>query len=67
MTNQTYGILQAVGTFAGIGVIGYWSKQMFVNGDLAPFEENTLGGKVDGVCVLSLWKVVQKEYFDTSR
>jgi len=45
MTNQTYGILQAVGTFAGIGVIGYWSKQMFVNGDLAPFEENTLGGK----------------------
>ena len=54
MTNQTYGILQAVGTFAGIGVIGYWSKQMFVNGDLAPFEENTLGGKVDGVCVLSL-------------
>ena len=45
MTNQTYGMLQSVATLAGIGVIGYWSKQMFINGDLAPFEEHSLRGK----------------------
>ena len=44
MSNQSYAVLQSLGTVAGLGVVGYYMKQMMINGDLAEFKEDSLKG-----------------------
>ena len=44
MTNQNYALLQSLGTVAGVCVVGYFAKQMFINGNLAEFKEESLKG-----------------------
>ena len=56
MSNQSYAVLQSLGTIAGVGVVGYYMKQMMINGDLAEFKEDSLKG--NRLIFLSLFYVL---------